>query len=276
MRVFVYLISALGLVAAGMALWRWSDLRRDAAEMDRLWPVAGAEQRFDPAMVADLPDPVQRYFLTAIKPGTPLHRASRIEMTGTFDLGSRDAPKPLGMTAQQVLAGPDGFLWQARMESGISGSDSGSWTRFWVMGLIPVARAGGDADHMRSAFGRAVIEAAVWLPTSVLPQPGVEWEALDKHRIRVTITRNGMTQSADLTLDTDGHVIEAVLPRWSNANPDKVYQVQPFGGWLWDHRDFGGLVVPAEAEVGNFYGTPDYHPFFMSRITAMTFPHTKG
>jgi hypothetical protein len=276
MRVFIYLLSALALVAAGMALWRWSDLRRDRAEMARLWSGAVTEGRFDPAMVADLPEPVQRYFLAAIRPGTPLYRASRIEMAGTFDLGNRDAPKPLGMAARQVLAGPDGFVWQARLDSGISGSDSGSWTRFWLMGLVPVARAGGDADHARSAFGRAVIEAAVWLPTSVLPQPGITWEAPDEHRVRVTVTRDGMTQSVDLTLDAAGHAVEAVLPRWSNANPDKAYQVQPFGGRLWDHRDFGGLVVPAQAEVGNFYGTPEYHPFFMSTITDMTFPHTKG
>ena len=38
----------------------------------------------------------------------------------------------------------------------VSGSDSASWTRFRIFGIVPVGRLGGDPDHTRSAFGRYV------------------------------------------------------------------------------------------------------------------------
>ncbi|WP_375173565.1 DUF6544 family protein [Pseudooceanicola sp.] len=275
MRILLFLILLVLLLLAALALWRWSDLRRDRAEMDRLRGlVAEASGRFDPAMVADLPAPARRFFEGAIRPGTPLYRVAEIEMTGRFDLGSLEAPRPLEMQARQVLAGVQGFLWQARMRGGmrVSGSDSEGWTRFWLAGLIPVARVGGDADHRRSAFGRSVAEAVIWLPSSVLPQPGVTWEAVDDQRARVTITRDGMEQSAEITLNAAGHAVEITLPRWSNANSEKTYRVQPFGGTLSDHREVGGLVIPFAAEVGNHVGTADYFPFFKARLTDVRFP----
>jgi hypothetical protein len=66
------------------------------------------------------------------------------------------------MTARQILAMPAGFIWKMRARRGLmvlSGSDSESWTRFWLMGLLPVVRMGGNPDHTRSAFGRYVAEA---------------------------------------------------------------------------------------------------------------------
>jgi hypothetical protein len=38
--------------------------------------------RFDPAMVAGLPEPAQRFFKFAIAPGTPLLPVAEIDMGG--------------------------------------------------------------------------------------------------------------------------------------------------------------------------------------------------
>jgi hypothetical protein len=70
------------------------------------------------------------------------------------------------MSAEQILAAPHGFVWKFNAGDGlmrVSGSDvasdSVSWSRFWLLGVVPVARAGGNPDHSRSAFGRYVAEA---------------------------------------------------------------------------------------------------------------------
>lgn len=57
----------------------------------------------------------------------------------------------------------------ARGPMRLSGSDSGLWTRFWIMGLFPVAYIGANTDHTRSAFGRYVAEAVFWTPAALLP-----------------------------------------------------------------------------------------------------------
>jgi hypothetical protein len=68
-------------------------------------------------------------------------------MVGRFGMGTRDKPDYLDFTATQVLAMPAGFAWKMRARRGLmrlSGSDSQRWTRFWLMGLLPIARLGGD------------------------------------------------------------------------------------------------------------------------------------
>jgi len=47
---------------------------------------------------------------------------------------------------------PAGFVWKMRARRGLmrlSGSDSHRWTRFWLMGLLPIARLGGYLSEFR-------------------------------------------------------------------------------------------------------------------------------
>lgn len=54
--------------------------------------------------------------------------------------------------------------------------------------------------------------------------------------------------------------------RWSNANPDKFWRLQPFGGTLSQFREFAGVMIPTQIEAGNFFGTADYFPFYRVRV----------
>ncbi|MCA1795075.1 MAG: hypothetical protein LC660_14615 [Desulfobacteraceae bacterium] len=162
------------IVFFGLALsaWRFLDHQADRAAMHRLMSMQPVQPaRFDPGMTSDLPEPARRYFLYTIKPGKPLYRVAKISMSGRFGMGTRTRPGYLQMTATQILAMPAGFIWKMRARRGlmtISGSDSECWTRFWLMGLLPVARMGGNPDHIRSAFGRYVAEAVFWTPAATL------------------------------------------------------------------------------------------------------------
>jgi hypothetical protein len=275
----MWLFVILGLLLVGtlvLAAWRFADHRADRLEMDRLiacQPTAPA--RFSAAMVADLPEPARRYFGYVIAEGTPLCDVARITMSGQFGMGDKAAPNYMDMSATQVLTAPEGFVWKMSGGSGamrLSGSDSGTWTRFWLNGLIPVARLGGDADHRRSAFGRYVGEAVFWTPAALLPGPGIEWEALTPDSARVTVRQGDLTQSIDVTVAPDGQPTSVPFPRWSNANPDKTYQVQPFGGVLSEFRWFDGFRLPTHVEAGNQFGTDAYFPFFIADVTEIEFP----
>lgn len=262
-------------ILAGMGLLRLTDMRLDTRVWAALAATAREEgQRFDPALLAGLPEPARRYLTQAIAPGTPLRHVAVIEMAGSFDLGSAEEPNDAPMAARQILAGTAGFVW--KMRSGpVSGSDGlgpeGSWTRFRLFGLIPVARSGFDENHRRSAFARAVAEAAFWSPASTLPGPGIRWEAAGPNTARLTVTRDGLSQSVDLTLDAAGRPRSMVMARWSNANPGKVWQLQPFGAEFGAMGDFGGYHLPVEVDAGNFFGTPQWFAFFRARVTAITF-----
>jgi hypothetical protein len=56
--------------------------------------------------------------------------------------------------------------------------------------------------------------------------------------------------------------------RWSDANPEKKFRLQPFGGTIEAEAGFGGFTIPSDIKVGNHYGTDTYFPFFQARITS--------
>ncbi len=274
--VLAVILLAVLAVAAWLAARRFLDLWRDRRERDRLLALQPNNPAvFDPGMVADLPDAARRYFENAIRPGTPLLNVAEIVMSGRFGMGTKAAHRYFEMEARQVLAAPAGFIWQMRARGGrvrLSGSDSGQWTRFWLAGLVPVARMNGGADHRRAAWGRCIAEAVFWTPAALLPGPGVVWSEVDGQTAEVTVSRDGLSQSVRVSVDAQGRAVRVVFPRWSNANPAKVWQEQPFGGTLSQHREFGGFRLATRVEAGNFFGTEEYFPFFDVTVTDLSFP----
>jgi hypothetical protein len=115
----------ISIIMAGLALSAWLrlDHRADREAMNRLASVQPARPAcFDPAMIADLPEPARRYFLYTIGPGTPLYTVANITMAGRFGMGTKSKPNYLDMTANQTLAMPDGFVWKMHARRGPDGS----------------------------------------------------------------------------------------------------------------------------------------------------------
>lgn len=276
-RTLAALALGLLLLTLGLQAWRWADARLARSAWSQLAAArTPLPARFNPAMVADLPEPAARFFRFAIAPGTPLAAAAEIDMGGEVGLGTKEAPGYRPMRARQILAAPHGLVWRLRAGSGvmrISGSDGmvdgRSWVRFWLLGLVPVVRAGEDADHLRAAFGRVVAEAAFWTPAALLPQAGARWEAVDADTARATLRHRGMTQTVDIRLDEEGRPLWVSIPRWTDANPERAYRLQPFGGTLSDFREVGGYRLPFWVEGGNFFGTDDYFPFYRAEVHAI-------
>lgn len=265
------------LVLCGLFARRWADRKADLRIMESLVRNQPRDPAgFDPAMVEHLPEPARRYLLYTIAPETPLYSVATLSMQGKFGMGDRDKPNYLAMSARQTLAAPVGFIWSMSARRGwirISGSDTARWTRFWLMGLLPVARMGGTKDHARSAFGRYVAEAVFWTPAALLPGPNVHWELVDVNVARVTLRHNGLSQSVDVTVAEDGQPLQVHFDRWSNANPEKEYRWQPFGGYLSEFREVEGFRLPMHVEAGNHFGTERYFPFFVVDVTEIAFPH---
>lgn len=276
------LFVALCLLAAlliGLIGVRIMDQREDDATWYEF--IANTEQRparFNETLIADLPEPAQRYFRFTIEPGTPLLTAAQIEMRGQVGLGDKQNPKYTPMHASQILAPPYGLVWKLKTSS-ISGSDgatrNNSWTRFWLFGVVPVVRVSNDTDHQRSAFGRVIAEAAMWSPASLLPHEdenlNVRWQAVDVNTARAIVQFGKLDQAVEITVNDQGQPIKVPIQRWSNANSNSVYQWQPFGGYLSEFKTFQGFNLPTKVEGGNHFGTDAYFPFFKAEVESISF-----
>jgi hypothetical protein len=272
----VALVVPLAITGAGA--FAFLSYRSATKEAEAAWREIAATSekatpRFDASLVADLPEVARRYFNHAIAPGTQLHTTVALEMRGIFLLGDKARPQPYEMTARQILSPPNAFVWIPQMRSGairISGSDGlvrgRAWTRFWLLGLVPVANEAASPDLVRSATFRSTMEG-IWAPASLLPQRGVKWEQIGPDTARVTVESVSPAIVLHLTLGADGAVREAIGQRWSNANPQKAFRLQPFGGTVEAERSFGGFTIPSRLRIGNHYGTDDYLPFFQAEVT---------
>ena len=277
LKILLLAFAALLLAAVALGLWVHS---RDRAQAERVWAALEARReadppRYDPAMVAGLPEVAQRYFARAIHPGTPLHRVVRLDMAGNFILNGT----PLPMTARQILAPPaQGFVWQAQVGSGLmrfAGSDGHhhaqeSWTKFWLRGMIPLARIGGTQDHASAAATRVMLEA-IWAPASLLPQFGAAWTQSGPDSAEVRFADVHAIAPMQITLDAGGNPVEVWALRWTDANPDKTHRLQPFGGRMLEMGRHQGFLIPVRVELGNMWGTPEYAPFFLATITRAEF-----
>jgi hypothetical protein len=237
-------------------------------------PDDGPDELFSPDMVADLPAPARRYLLHAIRPGTPLARSATLWMSGEIRLGRRQPW--LAMKAWQLLAPPEGFVWEARIgRFGLSFAGSDSYVRgegltaFRLWERIPIVRASGP-DVSRSARGRLAIES-IWSPASLLPQRGVIWTAIDERTVQAALTIDGDVIPLTLTIGTRGNVQDVKIARWGNLTVDGHYTPIPFGADVFGERTFGGYTVPSHLSASWWHDTDREFRFFTAHIVDVTF-----
>jgi hypothetical protein len=270
MNPFALLFTILGTVltlAGALLLVRRRRFKQEIARIRQaLETVSAAPEQFSPDMLADQPEPVQRYFRHAIEPGTPLASQARLEMFGTIKLGNDWHP----FTARQILVPFQGFIWQAHASVGglsMQGADyyhaGEGRMRFDGFGLIPMVNSTGP-DVAKSALGRLVGET-ILMPAGLLPQRGVIWEAQSPEHIAATVTGDGEPITINVTIDARGSVRELVLQRWNSD--ERAYA--PFGMLVEEEHTFAGYTIPSRIRAGWWYGSDRFEAegeFFRATI----------
>ena len=284
MKILTSFFILVFILIIGLTIIRTVDEYRNAIMWKRLSKthILNNEQ-FSTALVEDLPKPVQLYFKYMIMEGTPLIENVGLTMEGKLGLGPKDNPDYMPMKAHQIMNFPAGFMWTVKSGRGplsLAGSDGffedQSWSRFWLMNSIPMGRVHSRRskknDHRRAAFGRLVAETVFWSPAALLTYEDIEWTEIDAHTVEATVKYRDLVQSVTITLDhATGQPLRVVIPRWSDANPGNIYQLQPFGGYPGAYEIFDGFRLPTHVEGGNFIGTDDYFPFYIADIKSAQF-----
>ncbi len=99
----------------------------------------------------------------------------------------------------------------------------------------------------------------------------MHWEPVDQSTARAIVSFGSFQQAVDISVAEDGQPTRVLIKRWSNANADKTFREQPFGGCLSGFRTFSGYRLPTRVEGGNYFGTGEYFPFFKADVSAVRF-----
>jgi hypothetical protein len=224
-----------------------------------------ARMTFDPSMVDELPGPAARLLRHAIAPGAALATRVHLRQSGSLVQGGRRLP----LTAEEVLAPLRGFVWSARGRLGpitlrvrdhYLTDDGGVDVR--VLG-IPLGGERGP-DTAISSRGRLAAES-LWVPSMLLPRPGVQWVAMDENRVRLDLTIDGSSESIMMTVDPDGRITELAMQRWGDVGVPRHQRI-PYGFRVLAERTFDGYTIAAQVEGGWWYGTERFDAAAASRF----------
>jgi uncharacterized protein DUF6544 len=213
--------------------------------------------------VADLDEPVRRYFDHALPSGPPASPGVRLTMRGRIKVGWW-----LPFTGEWEGDGRS-FEWRARVARGLmsavdryAGGEAGMDVR--LLGRVPLVHED-DVDTVRSAAGRAAVEAALWAPGSLVPERGVTWRAETDREIVATWDVPPERPEVRLRIDARGAVESVLFLRWDDGSHGH-HGYTPCGGTVQAERRFGDLVVPSRLTVGWWFETPNWWPFFEVEI----------
>jgi hypothetical protein len=270
--IFLGIGVALAMILLGLTIAQIRN-SQELSQIERSLTSEALPQRFSREEIADLPEPVQRYFLHAIAPGTPLATSVKLHMGGRFRLAP-DQPW-LSMQAQEILT-RQGFIWKAKIGSGLSqfqGADyylnrSGRM-RFAILGLLPVVNVQ-NPDTTRSAIGRLAAELT-WLPSALLPRQGVQWSAIDDRTIQARLQVDDEPVTIALKIDTEGKLLASYALRWGDRTKDGKWTYIPMGAKCEAERTFGGFTIPSQVGAGWWIGTEQYFEFFQGAIEQADF-----
>jgi hypothetical protein len=226
-------------------------------------------ERFEPALLAGLDEPVRRYFTHALADGARLSRGVRAQLSGAVRVGAW-----LSFTSVwegdgrsfswEATAGPRRFLLvHDRFADGVGFMDVRIRPPFELLPALKLLHVENE-DTARSGAGRAALEA-LWTPGSLLPSRGITWRADSDELIVARWDVPPERPELRITIDADGAVRSWRSERWRDGRTGYL----PFGADAHAERTFGDLTIPSRLTAGWGHGTERWVPFFRCEVTAL-------
>lgn len=276
LRSIAVALALIALGAAALAVYgttRWSRATSDLTARLEGARAAVAPERFDPAALAALPPPVQRYFLAALTSGQALVAAADFTHTGTFNSSAGGENWSAFRSTQRVTADRPGFVWNARvaMLPGVPVHVHDAYVagegvlHAAVFGLFAVADQRGGGELARGELLRFLAEAA-WYPT-VLLAGRVQWTAVDAHAARAVLDDNGTRVELTFTFNAEG-LIDTVRADARTRTAGDHTDVLPWEGRFWNYAERDGMKIPLDGEVA--WITPaGRQPYWRGHLTTI-------
>jgi hypothetical protein len=178
----------------------------------------------------------------------------------------------MAFSARQIIGlGAPGFLWQARMRSGllvIRVTDAlvagAGLLEVRAFGSWRLAQSTDRETTLAEAF-RYLAELP-WAPDAILGNPQLVWQMTGRHEVEVHLDTKQGRATVQFTFDDAGDIVEM----WAEGRPAQDAKGQPthypWRGRFSEYTQIGPRRLPQFAEVGYVYPS-GYEAYFRSQIT---------
>ncbi|WBU54635.1 DUF6544 family protein [Paracoccus sp. SCSIO 75233] len=280
MKILRYVAIGVGtLVVAGVGAVAWSASRTEAdingfaarvAELGEENPAPA----LNPALMSELPAPVQRYFDYVFIGPVPRYSSVRLEAKGSFR-------RPLtetfnDTTAQQTIAVGEPALVFAATTPVMPGV----WARAYdffaegqmemkakVLSTLTVVDERETPELNQISLRRWLLESALY-PEALLPGGPVTWEAIDDGSARAIVSADGLSASLVARFDTEGRMTEMV----AEEDGDLTTPYHGSGEHVArrDYRPVGNQMIPFGFTISRMAGG-ELYPFWDAEITDISY-----
>lgn len=246
-NVLLLLVAVLGFGA-----WNFKQMVR--SERDAFWPaktVAPEVVRTD--QLATLPRPVQGWLKKVGVPGKAMAENIRLRQTGEM----RTAPdgKWMGFEAEQWFTTQEPeFLWYARVGKGspvrLNGMDrllnGKGHMLIKLFGLISIVDSKGPTIDQGTLL--RYLAEIIWFPSAALADY-IDWEPIDDHRARATLTYGDLSVNGTFTFNDAGQAVAFEALRYYDQNGKSTLEAWHIDIEEESYREFEGVSIPTRSAV---------------------------
>ncbi len=200
--------------------------------------------RFNPTMVAGLPEPVQRYLLKVIPEGFPIIQFVELTHTGTFKTNPSKGWVDIKGTQYFTTQRP-GFIWRGKTTLFQADdryfADEGR-LKVRLFSVIPIVTSKGtqiDEGELQRWMGEHS-----WFPTNLLNQNLFRWEVINDQSSQLTLHYKDF--SIPMTIDfNEDDLIETVTCMRFKENGKRM----KWSGKVSHYKHFNGLLAPTRVQA---------------------------
>ena len=198
-----------------------------------------------------LPEPVQRWLKQANVVGKERISTVRLKQKGLIRTTEKQPWMP-AQAEQYFTVDNPGFIWKVKVKINpllfLVGRDKyfkGKGNMLIkLLALINVANAEGKEINQGTML--RYLGEIVWFPSAALSNY-INWQAIDDHSARATMSYGETTASAVFSFDESGNVTEFSCKRYMTRNGH--YSLESYLVKLGAHKEFEGISVPAKGEA---------------------------
>ncbi len=194
--------------------------------------------------IEGLPEPVQRYFKHVLKDGQPFISSARLTHYGNFKPNLEKGWVSIN-GEQYISVFKPGFVWKGNTNFFTARDmflkDKGRLV-VSLLSVIKIVDVKGDAYNQGELL--RWLSESVWVPTNLLPNTRLHWEAIDINSARLIFEYNGLSIYLIVTFNSLGEIIEMESKRFMSEDKLETWIVRPS-----NYAERNNVIIPNTAEA---------------------------